>query len=188
MRSWSLGQGLRERLLPTARPLAVVLRQRGFLTYEAYLLAEKITNAVDLHSHVAHLGSLEIKNRQASLRARIDQVAKLIRSLHQRQLSHRDLKAVNILLTDSAAWLIDLVGVWRHHKLPRARRLQNLSRLHASFHDNRALTRTDKLRFLRTYLQWGLFGQQGWKGWWRAVEAATQAKVAQNLRNGRPLA
>src|SRR5207237_9621017 len=44
VRSWILGQGLRERFLPTARPLAVGLRQRGFLTYEAYLLAATLTN------------------------------------------------------------------------------------------------------------------------------------------------
>jgi len=188
VRSWIFGQGLRERLLPTARPLAVFLRRRGLLTYEAYLLTEKITDAVDLHGYLARLASLSVKERQALLRSRIDQVAQLVRSLHERQLSHRDLKAANILLTDGAAWLIDLVGVSRHRKLPHARRLQNLSRLHAGFHDNRTLTRTDKLRFLRTYLQWGLFGRQDWKGWWRAMETATQSKVARNARNGRPLA
>ena len=65
--------------------------------------------------------------------------------------------------------------------------MQNLARLHTSFRDHPALTRTDKLRFLRVYLQWGLFGRERWKGWWRAVAEATQAKVARNARSGRPL-
>jgi hypothetical protein len=66
--------------------------------------------------------------------------------------------------------------------------VQNLARLHASFAQSAPLTRTDKLRFLRVYLQWGLFGRSRWKRWWAEVEAATRAKVARNLRNGRPLA
>ena len=60
-----------------------------------------------------------------------------------------------------------------------------MARLHASFHAQPALTRTDKLRFLRTYLQWGLFGRERWKRWWRRIGRATQAKVLRNARNGR---
>ena len=80
------------------------------------------------------------------------------------------------------------MGVRRHRKLRRARRLQNLARLHASFLCHPALTRTDKLRFLRVYLQLGLLGRERWKGWWRAIAKATQAKVDRNVRSGRPLA
>jgi tRNA A-37 threonylcarbamoyl transferase component Bud32 len=188
LRSWIHGQGLRERLLPTARPLAVFHRRRGWLACEGYLVTEKLVDAVDLHAYLAWLTSLSGPERQALLRCRIDQVAHLVRRLHERQLSHRDLKAVNILLTQEAAWLIDLVGVTRQRKLPEARRLQNLTRLHASFHNNSFLTRTDRLRFLRTYLQWGLMGRQGWKQWWGALEKATQAKAERNARHGRPLA
>jgi hypothetical protein len=65
--------------------------------------------------------------------------------------------------------------------------VQNLARLHASFHRLPGVSRTDKLRFLRVYLAWGLRGRLGWKRWWAQVEAATRAKVARNLRNGRPL-
>ena len=79
--------------------------------------------------------------------------------------------------------LIDLVGVRRHRRLGRRRRIQNLARLHASFYRHPFLTRTDKLRFLRTYLQWGLSGKGGWKGWWREVERATEAKAARNDRS-----
>jgi len=122
-------------------------------------------------------------------------------------VSHRDLKSVNVLvvrdssgrqeassepldhwpLTSSRVWLIDLVGV-RRHRLGRRRKVQNLARLHASFVAEPALTRTDKLRFLCIYLACGLHGRAGWKAWWRAIDRATRAKVAQNARNGRPLA
>src|SRR5262249_26620518 len=124
----------------------------------------------------------------AGLRERIAQVARLIVALHLRQLSHRDLKAGNILVGCQAMWLIDLVGVREYRRLSRARRVQNLARLHASFYQHPSLTRTDKLRFLRTYLQWGLFGRFGWKQWWSEIDGATRAKVLRNARNGRPLA
>jgi hypothetical protein len=114
--------------------------------------------------------------------------------LHHRHLSHRDLKAANLLVSPAAGggggdevWFIDLVGVRRQRKLRRRRRLQNLARLHASFRSHPGLTRTDKLRFLRAYLQWGLRGRLGWKRWWHQVEEATEEKVERNRRSGRPL-
>jgi hypothetical protein len=84
-------------------------------------------------------------------------------------------------------WLIDLVGVTRHRNLTRRRRVKNLARLNASFQRHPLLTRADRVRFLRTYLAWGLCGKQGWKEWWRAIAAATDEKVAKNSRNGRLL-
>jgi tRNA A-37 threonylcarbamoyl transferase component Bud32 len=188
LRSWVCGHGLRERCLPTARPLAVLHRRRGLLAYEGYLLCEKILGAVDLHRFLADLASLNEAERRCQLRRRIDQVARLICELHRRQVSQRDLKASNVLISQEAVWLIDLVGVASYRKLSWRRRIQNLARLHASFHQSAALTRTDKLRFLRVYLQWGLLGRNGWKRWWREIRLATQTKIKRNTRNGRPLA
>jgi hypothetical protein len=72
--------------------------------------------------------------------------------------------------------------------LPYSRRVQNLGRLNANFVQQTLLSRTDKLRFLRVYLQWGLKGRKGWKKWWKNIEQATRAKVQKNLRNGRKIA
>jgi hypothetical protein len=117
-----------------------------------------------------------------------------LRRLHDRHLSHRDLKAPNLLLEMAADGLtvqevcfIDLVGVRRHGKLRRRRRIQNLARLHASFHSHPGVTRSDKLRLLRSYLAWGLHGRIGWKRWWQQIATATEAKVLRNQRSGRPL-
>ena len=119
----------------------------------------------------------------------IEGVARLQwRGLHERQLSHRDLKAGNILAAEDRIWLIDLVGMRVFMQLSREERIQNLTRLNASFHAHPLLTRTDKLRFLRTYQNWGLHSSGRWKKWWKAIDKATLAKVARNRSRGRPLA
>jgi hypothetical protein len=193
LRSWINGHGLRDRDLPTPRPLAVLHRRQRGLPADGYLLTEKVPDAVDLHRFVVGLDQLSPAEGRAKLRRCIDRAAAMVRELHRRQLSHRDLKASNILVQDSVAtgtialWFIDLVGVRRFRLLPEERRLQNLARLHVSFCRNLGIGRTDKLRFLRTYQQWGLFGKQDWKRWWRKIAELTQAKVTRNVRSGRPL-
>jgi hypothetical protein len=214
LRSYVMGHGLRLRGLPTPLPLAVWHRVRHGLRREGYLLTEKVPDALELVAFVSRLAGLPPPRRQAVLRPLIDQAARMIRALHARHLSHRDLKAANLLVSPTGweiaakgvkevagpaeskggegapaphVWFIDLVGARRHGKLRRGRRVQNLARLHTSFHQHPGLTRTDKLRFLRVYLAWGLRGRLGWKRWWREVEEATRAKVQRNLRQGRPL-
>jgi tRNA A-37 threonylcarbamoyl transferase component Bud32 len=191
LRSWVHGHGLRERCLPTPRPLLVLHRRWHALKWEGYLLTEKVADAEELSRHVAGLRTIPDGERRRRLRSLVERVARLIRELHRRELAHRDLKAANVLVQRTtsglALWLIDLVGVTRHRALSRWRRLQNLTRLHVSFHQHPLLTRTDKLRFLRTYLMWGLHGKQGWKEWWRAIAVATRDKVEKNARNRRIL-
>jgi len=204
LRSWVMGHGFRERDLPTARPLLVLHRRRHGLLREGYLLMEKVENALDLHAFVQRLATLPAGERTPLLRRLIEQAARLILELHRRNLAHRDLKATNLLVSPesrepeaSAGALasgsqlkltfIDLVGVSRHGSLSERRKLHNLTRLHVSFCQNPLLTRAEKLRFLRVYLQWGLFGKQDWKRWWRQIQRITQAKLERNRRVGRPI-
>jgi tRNA A-37 threonylcarbamoyl transferase component Bud32 len=217
LRSWQLGHAFRDRCLPTARPLLVLHRVRHGLKREGYLLTEKIEDALDLHGFLAQLAELPPPERRAQRQWCIDAVARVVRQLHRCRLSHRDLKAANLLLTGrigddispyrplppssprmplssllplpaSRVWLIDLVGVRQHTRLSRSRRVQNLARLNASFCQSHALTRTDRLRFLRAYLLWNLHGRGAWKRWWRAIAVATDKKAARNARSGRILA
>jgi tRNA A-37 threonylcarbamoyl transferase component Bud32 len=196
LRSYVMGHALLSRCLPTPRPLAVWHRYRHGLPHEGYLLTEKVADAVELRSFVDHLTTLPAAACRASLRRLIDRTAHLLATLHQRRLSHRDLKAANLLVGgvsaptcegDVSLHFIDLVGVGRWRKLRRSQRVRNLARLNASFLNHPSLTRGDRLRFLRVYLCWGLRGRIGWKRWWRQIEEATANKVRRNLRNGRPL-
>jgi tRNA A-37 threonylcarbamoyl transferase component Bud32 len=183
LRSWRTGHGLLARYLPTPRPLAVFHRRKAGLSYEGYILVEKVESARDLYSHLDR-----VADRPAFLDV-LGRVARLARDLHRRQLSHRDLKAANVLVgPDGGVWLIDLVGVRASAELGKPRRVQNLARLNASFLADPRVSRTDRLRFLLAYLDEGLHGRGGWKRWWRKVAKATQIKQARNARRDRPLA
>ena len=186
-RSWLQGHGLCERHLPTPRPLAVLHRYRlGFLPAEGYLLAEKVPDAIGLTEAVRACRDPH------TLRAWAERLARVVRAMHDRGVSHRDLKAPNVLLAGAirdpaaaAPVLIDLVGVRAGPSaVPFGRRVKELARLNASFLAMPHVTRAERLRFLRAYLRAGA----GWKAWWRAVYNGTRAKVAKNRRRGRPLA
>jgi tRNA A-37 threonylcarbamoyl transferase component Bud32 len=192
LRSWINGHGLRERCLPTARPLAVFHRYHGGLPREGYLLTEKIEGTLELRAWADRLMIHPATMRRSELNLRLPALARLIRQLHSRGVSQRDLKAANILTSeaygDARFWLIDLVGLRRMERVTSRRRVQNLARLHASFAAHPLLTRADKLRFLRAYMAWGLRSKSGWKKLWRQIDDATQTKLALNRRSGRPLA
>ncbi|MFO0805321.1 MAG: lipopolysaccharide kinase InaA family protein [Gemmataceae bacterium] len=169
LRSWINGHSLRDRWLPTPRPLAMLHRMRNGLPAEGWLLTELVQEPAALAPSEA------------------EKLARTLRQMHDRGVSHRDLKASNILLergTDPV--FIDLVGVRLGSPPPFRQRSKELARINASFLG--ATTHTTRLRFLLTYLNAGECRLANWKDWWRAIRAATEAKQAKNRRSGRPLA
>lgn len=179
-RSWVNGHALRDRWLPTPRPLAVFHRYRHGLPAEGYLLTEKVPDAVGLPEAVA--------GGTPQLREWATRLARTVRQMHDRGVSHRDLKAANVMLSGADPVLIDLVGVRLGRPVGFRQRAKELARLNASFLTTPAVRRTERLHFLRAYLAAGESLARDWKNWWAAVSRATAAKVAKNRRSGRVLA
>jgi tRNA A-37 threonylcarbamoyl transferase component Bud32 len=201
-RSWQAGQHLASRGIPTPRNLAFLARYRSFrsdplcwfLPHETYLITVKEEQFFTLADYITEvLPGLPDDARRARIRSLTGSLARLIRSLHDRSLSHRDLKAANILLKTTATAqqdelsLIDLVGVRLQHPIPSRRRAQNLARLSLSLETVPGRTRTDALAFLRAYLPWGLSPLVDWKRFYRLIVSEMGRKRARNLRRGRPL-
>ncbi len=164
------------------------------LPHETYLATVKEQDAVTLSSYVTDtLTALPHKLRRERIRSLTYSLAHLVRTLHERSLSHRDLKSSNILIksgegqTPDELSLIDLVGVRLKYPLPWHRRAQNLARLSLSLSTVPDRTKTDALQFLRLYLPWGLSPLNDWKSRWRSIEQAIGRKIGRNLRRGRPL-
>ena len=201
-RAWESGQHLAVRALPTPQNLGYFARPRvgrrwlphHWFPHDTYLATVKAEPSVTLADYMLTvLPTLDAEARRGRVRALGRSLSRLLRTLHGRSLSHRDLKASNILIEGNPAAeaprlsLIDLVGVRVQHPLSADRRAQNLSRLRVSLADVPGGTRTDALRFLRDYLSWSQTTKAEWKALWREVEARCDAKRAQNRRRERPL-
>jgi len=200
--AWQAGQHLQCRAVPTPQNLAYLARSRSFwedplfwyLPHETYLITRKAEPAVTLSDYARQvLPGMDPGARRERISRLTLALSRLLRTLHERSLSDRDLKTANILIVgdpDAATvelQLIDLVGVRLIHPLPDHRRVQNLARLHLSLRDVPGRTRTDALRFLRAYLPWGLSPHNDWKGLWRSIAASSRQKLEKNLRRGRKL-
>ncbi|HYH69287.1 MAG TPA: lipopolysaccharide kinase InaA family protein [Urbifossiella sp.] len=179
LRSWVAGHALRDRWLPTPRPLAVFHRYRLGLPAEGYLLVEEVPGAVGLAEAVA---------AGVPLDDLVPRLARVVRLMHDRHVSHRDLKAANVLLANGVEPVfIDLVGVRVGRPVSVRQRAKELARLNASFLSSPRVRQADRLRFLRTYLAAGPALGGDWRSWWAAVSRETDAKVAKNLKSGRVL-
>jgi len=181
-RSWTNGHAFLDRALPTPRPWLFLHRKGRGLPAEGYLLCERVANHQQLQDAIASVD-------QSRRRDICDRLARLVRTMHERGVSHRDLKAANILVGPGGELqLIDLVGVRLQRSISRRTRVRDIMRLNASFLESKNVTRTERLRFLRTYLSWSLRGKGDWQKWWIEIDRATQAKVRKNLAKNRPLA
>lgn len=192
MRAWRAAFALRLREIPTPLPLALLQVSHFGLVRSSFLLTEAVPGGETLRDYIERvLPSLEGSDGQRATRALVWQSAKLLRQLHDRLVSHRDLKASNILVAPTADpgrpkfWLIDLDGVRTHQTLPFRHRLQNLARFHVSFYDSAWFTRADRLRFLRAYLGQEFYQPGRWKALWRQIHAETLRKIDRNRRHGR---
>jgi tRNA A-37 threonylcarbamoyl transferase component Bud32 len=195
-RSWRMGHAFTLRGLPSPRCFAL-----WHVGATGYLLQEKVPEPRYLKVFLAELPPEQVRRRRDLSR----QLGRLVRQLHGWGIQHRDLKAPNLLVSPARArmgprgmesprreagdhlWLVDLVGASVTNVVPRERRLRDLARLNASFLEEAAVTRTDRLRVLLSYLNEGLRGRGDWKRWWRRLDALSQAKRRRNERLGRVL-
>jgi tRNA A-37 threonylcarbamoyl transferase component Bud32 len=201
-RAWQAAQHLTSRGIPTPANLAIIGRAwlgtsrllSSILPREMYLVTVKAEPSVTLRDYAfLTLPKLTPRDRRFQIRRMTVALARLIRTMHDRSLSDRDLKATNILIegnpeaSEPKLSLIDLVGVQLAHPIPHDRRIQNLARLQVSLARVPGRTRTDSLRFLRAYMPSAFARRETWKALWRVVAARCAAKERRNRRSGRIL-
>src|SRR5262249_12894233 len=141
-----------------------------------YVVFEKIPDAPTL---TEALDQLPATGRHRVVRAWAERLGRLLRLMHERQVSHRDLKAPNVLMSgmsdplNAEPVLIALGGVEAGRAVRESVRVRALARLNASFLGSTTVTRTDRLRVLRAYRLWSMRGRGDWKSWWARVAEAT---------------
>jgi serine/threonine protein kinase len=142
------------------------------MLFESYLVTGAVPgeNVADIAKRYRE-GKISMKDK----RALIEELARFVRRMHDRRVAHRDLKPQNIIAeqTGAGSWRISIVdadGI-RLGPVSRRARAKNIRRLARSFLGDPAVTRTDRLRFVRAYLKTG--ERARWKELWRQVARRT---------------
>lgn len=201
-RAWKAAGHMMARSVPTPEPLAYISRGSPgvssllawFYPTATYTISQCPEGMISLSQHMeTALINLPPADQRYAVRESIIAMARMIRQMHEMSISHRDLKAANILIRPrpDSSWqemmLVDLVGVRLRHPLPHESRVKNLARVALSFHAHGLLQKTDALRFLRNYLPIAHLPRGAWKDLWLEVRREVESKLGRNLKNGRPL-
>jgi tRNA A-37 threonylcarbamoyl transferase component Bud32 len=135
--------------VPVPEPVAVRATRVGGLFWRFTVVAREIEDASDLLALAPRLPP-------AAKRDLIVRVADEMRRLHDAGVYHADLTMKNILLSGSSVYVIDLDKAILRPGRDESLAVMNLARLNRSieklFGRGGAITRADKLRFLRRYL------------------------------------
>jgi tRNA A-37 threonylcarbamoyl transferase component Bud32 len=193
-RAWRNGMSLRLRELPTPKPLLLTHRRRWGMLVESFLITERVEDGVPVDRYLSEkCQRVPIGERRRAVCAFIEQVGRLLRQMHERGITHPDLKATNLLVSESKQGgparfsFIDLDGVKTWQRVPEEEMIQNLARFAVGFRSHPYVTRADRVRFLRVYLGEHRF-RSIWKPLWRKLALWGERKIERNRRRGRFLA
>ncbi|MBN2024538.1 MAG: phosphotransferase [Pirellulales bacterium] len=185
VRGWYWGHALLARRIATARPLAACEPTRPRWPRESYLVTEWIDDADNAHLWGWRIADLPPSQRLRRAARAATELGRLLGRMHDRRVSHRDLKAANLLVQEQGdgvrAYLVDLDGVRIHRWLGRRRRAADLARLAASLAAHPWVTPAICWRFLRAYSAEFPRGVIDLKALWRAV-ARRAARLARRKR------
>jgi len=188
-RSWFFGHAMRARRIATPRPI-FVCHPKGICPRDSYLATEWVAGGVDLHVYGWELARRSAAERHRRVRQVAESLGRLIGRLHAWNISHRDLKALNVLVTEDAdrvdCLLIDLDGVRFRRRISSAMRADDLARLAVSLVAHPWVRWTAQARFLRAYFAERPHNDSGRREFWNQI-AIRAAKIARRQsRRGEP--
>ena len=156
MRGWRMGYALLNRDVPAARPLAMLERRIGPFVLDSLLITDAIGGAMELDAYVQQEYAARTPRDWHRHKLQLsEQLSRRLRQFAERGFVHRDCKAQNILATakpELRLFWIDMDGVRRVGDASLRDELKALTRLHVSLLNTPGITRTDRVRFLKTYL------------------------------------
>lgn len=147
--------------VPTMEVLVAVKRWVFWPFYKGHLVSKEIPNSTDLIQYLARLRKARDLNQLARKRELICQAGSLVRKMHEVGIYHSDLQLKNLIVEVKEGRLgslhiIDFDRAAIIHPLKSGKWFGNLLRLDRSVEKWAArglwITRTDRLRFLKSYL------------------------------------
>lgn len=139
----------------TVVPVAYGEKKRFGLPFSSLTLTEGLGDSVKLETHFpSHFPAPLDPKRMREKRDLIRRIAVLAKEFHGKGLNHQDFYLGHLFLRprDGALSIIDLQRVHRREKLSTTDRVKDLGQLCYSAKRTSVLTRTDLMRFIRTYL------------------------------------
>jgi tRNA A-37 threonylcarbamoyl transferase component Bud32 len=147
--------------LPTMEVLVAVKTPVFWPFYKADLVSREISNSIDLIQYFTRWGKAGNQQRLREKRELIRQAGRLVRKMHEVGIYHSDLHLKNFVVevkegTLGSLHIIDFDRATIIHPLKSDKWFGNLLRLDRSVEKWTAkglpITRTDRLRFLKSYL------------------------------------
>ena len=148
--------------LPTMEILVAIKRPVFWPFYKGDLVSREIRNSVDLIQYFTRWGKAGDQQRLREKRELIRQAGRLVREMHEVGIYHSDLHLKNFIVetgkdTLGSLYIIDFDRSMIIHPLESEKWFANLLRLDRSVEKWRPkglwITRTDRVRFLRSYLE-----------------------------------
>lgn len=182
-REMTISRHLRSRGI-LATPVLAVGQSAG----RRWMLSEAIEPAEPADLWHARLAGGKDKKSLRQLRQANRALAELVGRMHNAGVLHHDLHCGNVLVQSAGdgmetsaprLTLVDLHRAGRRWRLSRRARAKNLAML---LHDRQSATRTQRLAFLRHYLE--VTGGPGTlRGWWAMVQHFAEGHTRNQLRS-----
>ena len=151
-KSWIAGHQCLVRGIATAFPLLFCERRYGIFLLDSWLVTEDISPSQTVYQY---LYALSVDSHQGDRSKKTEllwRLGRFIRALHDRGLTHRDLKLNNLLIDESdRLYLIDLDGLRGRSKVSSYRQRKDLQRLIRSLQKIAGVTVEDIYRLLDGY-------------------------------------
>lgn len=148
LKAWVGANGLKVRRLPSLHALGLVEKRSWLGLRESFFLMETSERGQELDRYILE----ELKDSQKRRRF-IQTFATWLSHFHRMGLYHRDMKTCNLLtFEDRGTWafhLLDLEDLFLKGKVNEKKLFRSLLQLNTSI--PKAISRTDRLRFLRSY-------------------------------------
>jgi len=133
--------------IPTMLPVAAGLRRRRLVLRESFLITQELAGCRRLDHFLTATTRVP-----SSLRRRLaEQLAQVVRRMHDRGFNHRDLYLCHVLINAAGKlFIVDLHRVDQRSRVPERWRVKDLAALNYSA--PAAASRTDRLHFFKHYL------------------------------------
>jgi serine/threonine protein kinase len=173
----------------TAKPLAALESRRCGVVTKSFYLSEEIADGKTADTYWREDLTIAQPQRLRRRRQFLSGLALTFQTLHRQGVYHNDLKDANIIVVPEKDaelfYLLDLEGTRRYSDLNLRRKVKNIVQLNHTL--GRLLRRTEKMYFLKVYLDSSFASKRIKRRWVTAVIEQSRRRDLKSRRARKPL-